>query len=114
MTRDRSKKQSAADRREWRLFDNAVRQACAAFANLPPEEIAKVVDAASREVLAERRVKLLDDRSHARQQSSRPRMRKKQGIWVFSLGNPITQKTADDALRKTRSDRDRKNAGDFE
>ena len=38
-------------------------------------------------------------------------MHKKEGIWVFTSGKPLTQEEADDALRKTRSNRGRKNAG---
>jgi AbrB family looped-hinge helix DNA binding protein len=41
-------------------------------------------------------------------------MHKKDGIWVFTSGKPLTQEEADEALRKTRSNRDRKNAGGFE
>jgi AbrB family looped-hinge helix DNA binding protein len=41
-------------------------------------------------------------------------MHKKDGIWVFTSGKPLSQEEADEALRKTRSNRDRKNAGHFE
>lgn len=39
-------------------------------------------------------------------------MHKKEGIWVFTSGKPLNQEDADEALRKTRADRDRENAGE--
>jgi hypothetical protein len=39
-------------------------------------------------------------------------MHKKDGIWVFSSGKPLSQEEADEALRKARADRDRQNAGE--
>jgi len=53
------------------------------------------------------------------QVSLRPRrssspMHKKDGIWVFTSGKPLSQEEADEALRKTRADRDRQNAGETE
>lgn len=41
-------------------------------------------------------------------------MHKKDGIWVFTSGKPLSQEEADEALRKTRADRDRENAGEAE
>jgi AbrB family looped-hinge helix DNA binding protein len=39
-------------------------------------------------------------------------MQKKQGVWVFSTGRPMTSDETAEALRDTREQRDRKNAGE--
>ena len=41
-------------------------------------------------------------------------MHKKEGIWVFTSGKPLSQEEADEALGKARADRDRQNAGETE
>ena len=41
-------------------------------------------------------------------------MHKKDGIWVFTSGKPLSQEESDEALRKARADRDRQNAGETE
>jgi AbrB family looped-hinge helix DNA binding protein len=41
-------------------------------------------------------------------------MLKKQGVWVFSTGRPMTSDETAEALRDIREQRDRKNAGDPE
>ena len=41
-------------------------------------------------------------------------MHKKDGIWVFTSGKPLSQAEADEALSKARAARDRQNAGETE
>jgi AbrB family looped-hinge helix DNA binding protein len=61
----------------------------------------------------------LDVRVEGDEVTLRPRrhsspMHKKDGIWVFTSGKPLSQEEADEALRKTRANRDRQNAGETE
>jgi AbrB family looped-hinge helix DNA binding protein len=41
------------------------------------------------------------------------RMYKKQGVWVFDSGVPLTQETVDKTVRRVREERDRRNLGKF-
>jgi AbrB family looped-hinge helix DNA binding protein len=43
--------------------------------------------------------------------SSSP-LQKKQGVWVFSTGKPMTSDETEETLRKIRGQRDRRNAGE--
>lgn len=40
-------------------------------------------------------------------------LRKKQGVWVFSTGRPMSSDETADTLRKLREQGDRRNAGDL-
>jgi AbrB family looped-hinge helix DNA binding protein len=49
-----------------------------------------------------------------RPQRNSSRLQKKQGVWVFSAGKPMSSDETAEALRKIREQRDRQNAGDVE
>lgn len=59
----------------------------------------------------------LDLTVHGDEVTLRPRrsstpMRKKDGIWVFGTGKPMTSDETAEALRQVRAQRDRNNAGE--
>jgi AbrB family looped-hinge helix DNA binding protein len=52
-----------------------------------------------------------DDRVTLRPSRPRGRMYKKQGVWVFDSGSPLSAETVDETVRQVRSERDAHNSG---
>jgi AbrB family looped-hinge helix DNA binding protein len=52
-----------------------------------------------------------DERIILRPARTKGRMYKKQGVWVFDSGEPLSAKATEDTLRRIREERDRRNLG---
>ena len=57
-------------------------------------------------------VTLQGDQVTLRPRRSAASLQKKQGVWVFSAGKPMTSDETTEALRDVREQRDRQNAGE--
>jgi AbrB family looped-hinge helix DNA binding protein len=54
-----------------------------------------------------------EDRIILRPERGKGRIYKKQGMWVFDSGEPLTAEVVDKTLRRVRDERDRRNLGKF-